>query len=408
MGRCRDSLAIAFLVGRFPARSETFISRKVDFLLAQGHDVHVFCKQCDGGVGHAAAWRRRIHAMRDERVAALELVGAGARYARALASRRIRAKQLQQAVSEAKEAAVGRRESAVAISHLINRRWDLVHAHFLCNLDRFAGLRSLVRCPIIGAVYGYDVTICPHQDGGLRRLETQVAQVNGLTYSSAFLRNALHALVDVSAEEMILHPEVPTELFRARTRAAPHSPLRLLSVGRLHWTKGFGYALSAVRLLLDDGLSCEYRIVGEGEARTELEYTMRQLELTQDVRLQGAVPPEGVRDAMDWADLLLLPSVREDFGNVLVEAQASGLPIVASKVGGTPEATKEAVTALLVPPRHPDALGAAVKALVSDKQRYRSFSEQGPEYAQKFRADRIGAQLLSFYESVLSRARTRG
>jgi glycosyltransferase involved in cell wall biosynthesis len=154
-------------------------------------------------------------------------------------------------------------------------------------------------------------------------------------------------------------------------------------------------------MLLDKGIQCEYQIIGEGEARSELEYTIRELQIEPYVKMEGAKQPIGVANAMDLADLFLLPSVREDFGTVLVEAQAAGLPIVASKVGGTAEATRDGVTSILVPPRNPQAMCDAISNLVQDKKRYQSMSEAGPNHAKQFCNEQIGNQLLSFYKSVM-------
>ena len=107
---------------------------------------------------------------------------------------------------------------------------------------------------------------------------------------------------------------------------------------------------------------------------------------------------------MEWADILLLSSVKEEFGVVLIEAQASGLPIVATNVGGVPEAVRESATALLVPPREPRAMTAAIARLLDDKQLYRSLSEHGPRYAAQFDTQCIGTQLVAFYRRILAHA----
>jgi len=401
----KQRLSIAFLVERFPTTSETFISRKVDFLLRNGHDLHVFCRRYDRSIEHPPEWKERIHVVHvADGWPVSDTLWAAARYIRGLVTAEINTEQFRDALREASEAGQGRRMCIESISHLLNQRWDIIHAHFLRSLDGFTGLKHLLRCPVVGAVYGYDVTVRPYGKGGLRTLETEIAQVDSLIYSSKFLRKQLHSLLDIDCQtELILPPEVPIEAFTPRVRKTPHNPLRLLSVGRLVWEKGYPFALAAIRGLLDDGLDIEYRVVGEGPQRAEIEYSIRNLSLGHHIHLEGAVSNERVVEIMAWADILVLPSVREDFGVVLLEAQASGLPIIASRVGGVPEATCESETALLVRSHSPEELASRIKTLATDHDLFRRLSEKGPAYAKRFSNEKIGEQLVAWYRRLIKR-----
>ena len=396
----KQRLLIAFLVQRFPTISETFISRKVDFLLRNGHDVHVFCGSYDRSIEHPSEWRERIHVVHGWPVS--DTLYAAARYIRALATAKINTKQLRDALREAKQGGQGRRQCIESISHLVNQRWDIIHAHFLPSLDDFTGLQHLLRCPVIGAVYGYDVTVRPYEKDGLRTLETEIAQVDSLTYSSKFLRKQLHSLLDTdNRTELILPPEVPIGAFPPRVRKTPHNPLRLLSVGRLAWAKGYPFALAAIRRLLVDGFDIEYRVVGEGRERGEIEFSIRNLNLSQHVHLEGGLSNERVAELMSWADIFVLPSVKEEFGVVLIEAQASGLPIVASRVGGVPEAICESETALLVRSHSPEELASAIKNLATHHDLFHRLSEKGPAFAKRFSSEKIGEQLVALYRRLM-------
>jgi glycosyltransferase involved in cell wall biosynthesis len=148
-------------------------------------------------------------------------------------------------------------------------------------------------------------------------------------------------------------------------------------------------------------MNCTYRILGEGPARSEIEYGIRDHGLQNVVRLEGAASLDDVRQAMAWADIFIAPSVMESFGVAILEAQAFGLPVVASRVGGIPEAGREGVTSLLVEPRKPEELAAAVQQLVHDPEVYRSFSQRGPTFAEEFAGPKIGAQLIGLYEATI-------
>jgi hypothetical protein len=145
-------------------------------------------------------------------------------------------------------------------------------------------------------------------------------------------------------------------------------PLRLLSVGRLHWKKGHDYALGAVRTLIDGGLDVSYRIVGDGEHREPTQFAIDDLGLSDNVELLGSLPAAEVHEQLAWADVLIHPSLTEAFGVAVAEAQAMGLPVVCSNAGGLSENVEDDVTGFVVARRDPEAIARAVARLAHDPQ----------------------------------------
>ena len=113
-------------------------------------------------------------------------------------------------------------------------------------------------------------------------------------------------------------------------------PARILAVGRLIEKKGFAVLLEALRLLSQEGHRLQATIIGEGRLRSELE---KQLPPGLDISLPGAMSADAVARAMQNADLLVMPSLeaadgdRDGLPNVLLEAAASGLPMVSTRAG---------------------------------------------------------------------------
>jgi glycosyltransferase involved in cell wall biosynthesis len=142
---------------------------------------------------------------------------------------------------------------------------------------------------------------------------------------------------------------------------------RLLAVGRLDEMKGFHYLLEACHLLQQAGLAFRCTVVGEGDQRGRLEALVRQCGLEQRVALVGAVPQERLLDYYHEASLFVLPSLATDDGrydgipNVIVEAMATGLPVIGTTAGAIPEAVMDGVTGFIVPQRN--------AALVADRTR---------------------------------------
>ena len=394
-------LAIAYLVDSFPNVSETFIYRKFQYLIDHGHDVHVFCEHVHHVMPWPAQWQGRIHGVPGHDHSRRYLVRAAGDYVGGMLAGTTSRHLPRRVADAARRRGVRPRDVLPNLLRLLRRRWDLIHVHFLPAIEPYLGVGLVAGCPVIASVYGYDATINRHLPGGPERICAQVADVDALFYSSEFLRQAIADIIRGDVPEFVLHPETIPAFDRPRERRSWNAPIRLLTVGRLHWTKGYAHSLPAVRRLVDMGIDCVYRIVGEGSARDEIEYTIRALHLEDRVQLVGALPPDGVAQQMDWADLYLLPSIREDFGVVLVEAQAMGLPIVATRVGGVPEAVREGETAVLVPPHDPGALADAVRALVADPDRGPSFSRNGPAQARPFACDTAGSKLVQHYRTII-------
>jgi glycosyltransferase involved in cell wall biosynthesis len=118
------------------------------------------------------------------------------------------------------------------------------------------------------------------------------------------------------------------------------------------------------------------------------------------VTFAGQQPPNQVRLWLQQAKLFVLPSVEEGLGVVLLEALACGVPIVASRVGGIPEAVTPEV-GLLVPPADPALLGEAIIQLLSDEQRWQGMSQNARSRAEEFYDwQQIAAKLITIYRDL--------
>jgi len=120
-----------------------------------------------------------------------------------------------------------------------------------------------------------------------------------------------------------------------------------------------------------------------------------------DVFLAGWRPQEALPDALNAADLLVLPSVAEQFGQVLVEAMACGLPVVATRVGGVPELVDER-TGLLVKPGSAEALRAGIERMLEGHGDYRRGAIRERAVA-RWSLGAVGGEWTAVYQSVLRR-----
>ena len=171
-----------------------------------------------------------------------------------------------------------------------------------------------------------------------------------------------HVVITDAVDVARFHPPQRDE----DVAGTPDRPLRVLSVGRLHWKKGHQHGLAAIKQLIDREVHVEYRLIGDGEQRDETEFAVRDLGLGDHVTLEGAKSADEVRDSLAWADVLLHPSVCEAFGVAVIEAQAMGLPVVCSDAGGLPENVAEGETGFIVPRRNASGLSDRLGRLARD------------------------------------------
>ena len=151
--------------------------------------------------------------------------------------------------------------------------------------------------------------------------------------------------------------------FYPPTRRRPANPLRLLCVGRLVRQKGIMYLLTA--LARSHATAC-LRVVGDGPERVRLMRAAEAHGLASRVQFTGWSCRADLLEHYQWADVFVLPSLDEGMPNVVLEAQASGLPVIGTDVAGTRDLVEPGRTGALVPATDVDALAATIDLLDDD------------------------------------------
>lgn len=159
--------------------------------------------------------------------------------------------------------------------------------------------------------------------------------------------------------------------------------------------------LRAARVLADSGAPVRFCAVGQGPLESEVQSLHRALALTDSVFLPG-FRPDAVR-LMAACDLFVLASRFEGLPVALMEALALGLPVVATAVGGVPEAVTDGVEAILVPPEQPDRLAAAIAELAADPARRAVMAKAARERADAFDIARAVRRIEAIYREVAPR-----
>jgi glycosyltransferase involved in cell wall biosynthesis len=182
----------------------------------------------------------------------------------------------------------------------------------------------------------------------------------------------------------------------------------ILSVGRLSKEKAHADLIKAFKQLCttNHDLNCKLVIVGDGPERESLESASVQSGLNQRIIFAGQVAD--VQPFYAMSDVFVLPSLTEGSPNVLLEAMAAKVPVVATAVGGVPEIVENEESALLVPANDPAALAAAIARLLTDAELGRRLTRNAAEIISKHHSPHEYVRsLIAIYDEVMSARKPR-
>ena len=256
--------------------------------------------------------------------------------------------------------------------------WDIIYFPWNSAAIRRLLLYELGK-PILVSCRGSQINVAPHElsrEIYLQKLPQSLQRAAAVHCVSAAIRQDTLSFDLDPAKSQIIRPAVDPDFFRPPTTKIDSDKLRLITIGSLVWVKGHEYLLIAIRSLLDKQIPVQLDIIGDGPERQRLQYTIKDLELEENVSLIGALRPEQVRDKLQQADVFLLSSLSEGISNAVLEAMACGLPVVSTDCGGMREAIHHGRDGFLVPVRDPATMAVNVQRLWEDPVLRRQLGEQ--------------------------------
>lgn len=178
------------------------------------------------------------------------------------------------------------------------------------------------------------------------------------------------------------------------------TPFRAVCVARLSWEKGLIDLITAWELVVSDFPQAQLLIVGEGPERSKLEKMIREKKLTEKITLLGRLDHQRTLETLASGTVFVCPSLAEGLGIVFIEAQACGVPVIGTRVGGIPDVIQDGVTGLLVVPHQPEALAAAIKKLFQDPVLVERLSRQAADGLGRYSWTKIVGQFAELYEKL--------
>ena len=432
-------LRIAFFVGAFPVVSETFILRQITGLLDAGHDVDIYADTraeattpVQGEVGRyhllerttfmdmppeSAPWEIPVRPLTGRTWLpgsetsihnAVRLGRALPKLLRCLArSPRLTLQVLRRGEYRYQASSLSGLYRLAALCSK-SKKYEVLHAHFGPVGNSFRFVRALWHAPMIVSFHGYDFSTLPRKEGTdmYRRLfET----VDAITVNSEYTRSQVEKLGGPAGK---LH-KLPVGLdpaefpFHERT-SKPGEAVRVLTVARLTEIKGHEYVIRAVAKLRERNPAVRYDIVGEGPLRMKLGELVGRLGLQDVVVFHGALEGAGVRRLMLDGHVFVLASVsvegdQEGQGLVLQEAQAMGLPVIATKHGALPEGLLPDESGFLVPERDVNSLAERLNFLVQRPETWPMMGRAGRRFVEKrYDIRQLNSILEQLYSDIIN------
>jgi glycosyltransferase involved in cell wall biosynthesis len=347
-------MSIAYLIPIYPMPSSTFIRREISALECQGVVVHRFAmRRFDGQLVDEKDRAEQSRTSFLLETGPFGLVKAIVTVALTSPRRWVSALMTTMRLGLRSERGLIRHLIYLAEACAFRRRLIAcnakhVHAHFGSNAADIALLCNLLGGP------PYSITIHGPEDFDAPRPLSLQAKVHHAVFVVAISQYTRSQLYRWCSQEdwskiHVIHCGLDSEFLPPSVIPVSDYP-RLVNVGRLSEQKGQFLLVQAAARLRRMGFEFELAIVGDGPMRGELERLIKRLGLERQVRITGYLSNQGVRQEIQAARALVLPSFAEGLPVVIMEAMAQGRPVISTYVAGIPELVQPGVNGWLVPP----------------------------------------------------------
>jgi glycosyltransferase involved in cell wall biosynthesis len=176
----------------------------------------------------------------------------------------------------------------------------------------------------------------------------------------------------------------------------------ILCVSRLKYYKGIQYLIYAIAPVVKNHPDVMLYLIGDDQGEQQkILMLIHKLNLNNHVKFFGAIPNDETIKYMAAADIFVLPSLREGFPNVLLEAMAVGLPIICTNVDGLPEIVNNGQNGFLVDPENPEQISKNLEVLLDNKEIYDNISKFNIEYVKKYSIENTIKKLEDVYMSCI-------
>lgn len=294
------------------------------------------------------------------------------------------------------------------------QRFDIVHTHTakagaLARIAAyFAGVPAIIHTPHGHNFYGYFNAFVSRLIVLIERVLayitdrimvlTELEKKDYLRYNVANEKKLILIYQGLELEEFKI---VDSERAKLRENFGVGTEEKLVGfVGRLEQIKGLRYFIEAARIVLEKRKDTKFILLGEGGLRSSLETQIHSWGIEDKIIFAGW--REDISEIFCILDILVLPSLNEAVGIVLLEAQAQGVPVVASSVGGIPEIVRDKQTGILVSPRDVRGLTEAILTLLDNPDKAFALGLAAQVWVRdRYKAEKMVKEVSGMYAEIL-------
>lgn len=279
---------------------------------------------------------------------------------------------------------------------------DILHSHYASS---FGFLASFVKHPRkILSVWGNDVIVFPYSNPLFKAIvKRSLKKAHYITATSQFLVQSVKRLDSNIKGIRVIAFGIDPARFDYYQRI-PKSKIRIGIAKSLRPKYGVDVLIRAFYLLSKHHREIELLIAGRGEFESKYKQLVKDLQLDERVRFLGFIDHDMLPEFLHELDIFAMPSVSdgESFGVAAVEASSTGLPVVATRVGGVPEVVMDNKTGLLVEPRNDEELAVALKKLIIESDLREKMGAAGRKFVEKkYRWEQNLESMQALYYEVI-------
>ncbi|MFD2916265.1 glycosyltransferase [Psychroserpens luteus] len=380
-------MKVLFWISKFPTFSETFIRDQIIALLDEGLEVFIYTKnglvneeEIDALLGFESY---RLQ----ERIVNLNFYFEPNKFYRffkifPILLSAIFKGQIQHYLNSLKFKKYGKQSKSLRLFYqvhfLLKNKIDVIHAHFGPNGNEAVIFKQIgLPIKLFTTFHGYDIRLGIEKGGDI--YADLFNYSNAVISISEFNYQNLSKFGAPKAKIISITNGINIDFYKREKIISNTNKIRILTVARLVDEKALDIAIRAIGELLKMKplLDFEYIIIGEGDKREELQSIIIELDLTERVTLVGSKTSIEVRNAMHHSDLFLLSSKLESLPTVLLEAQASGLVVLATNVGDVSKIVK---AGLVVQPLNLSDFKYGLLDLINNRNNWNNMSIEGQQY----------------------------
>jgi L-malate glycosyltransferase len=293
---------------------------------------------------------------------------------------------------------------------------DLLHMHYAIP-HAVSGylaremLKTVRHLPVVTTLHGTDITLVGRDPSFLPITKFGIEQSDAVTAISNYLSDATRETFCMDCPIEVIYNFIDADYYcrapadQVKLGVAPEDERILLHISTFRPVKRITDCVEVLALLRTrHGVTARLVMCGDGPERADAQALAVRLGVAEYIDFVGKQPQSEVRKYLSIADLLLLPSQSESFGLVALEAMASEVPVIATRVGGLPEVVEEGETGYLFEVGDTEGMADAAAALLADEEKREQFGKRGREIAiGRFSTEKIIPQYERLYQRVIGK-----